>query len=62
MFTNYHLKVLETAGHNNGCLSFIIEKGIFTGDALIPGNPTVTKLKSGNKKDAKKVFEKLINY
>ena len=59
LFTNYHLKVLETAGHNNGCLSFVIKEGIFTGDALIPGNPTVTKLKSGNKKDAKKSIRKI---
>ena len=57
LFTNYHLKVLETVGHNNGCLSFVIKEGIFTGDALIPGNPTVTKLKSGNKKTQKKYWK-----
>ena len=54
LFTNCHLKVLETVGHNKGSLSFVIKEGIFTVDALIPGIPVVTKLKSGNKKDAKK--------
>ena len=54
LFTNCHLRVIETVGHNKGSLSFVIKKGIFTGDALIPGIPVVTKLKSGNKNDAKK--------
>tara|TARA_B100001059_G_scaffold228990_1_gene260871 strand:+ start:180 stop:803 length:624 start_codon:yes stop_codon:yes gene_type:complete len=53
LFANCHLKVLKTAGHNKGSLSFVINDGIFTGDALIPGIPVVTKLKSGNKEDAK---------
>jgi glyoxylase-like metal-dependent hydrolase (beta-lactamase superfamily II) len=57
LFTNCHLKVLETTGHNKGSLSFIINDGIFTGDALIPGIPVVTKLKSGNKEDAKKSIQ-----
>ena len=54
LFSNYHLKVLETAGHNKGSLSFVINEGIFTGDAIIPGIPVLTKLKSGNKEEAKK--------
>ena len=54
LYTNSHLKVLETKGHNRGSLSFVIKKGIFTGDALIPRFAVVTKLKSGNKEDAKK--------
>jgi len=57
LFTNCYIKAIETAGHNKGSLSFIIKEGIFTGDALIPGIPVVTKLKSGNKEDAKKSIQ-----
>jgi glyoxylase-like metal-dependent hydrolase (beta-lactamase superfamily II) len=59
LFTDCYIKVLETAGHNKGCLSFIIKEGIFTGDSLIPGIPVVTKLKSGNKEDAIKSILKI---
>ena len=55
LFTNCYIKAIETAGHNKGSLSFIIKEGIFTGDSLIPGIPVVTKLKSGNKEDAKSI-------
>ncbi|MDC0298115.1 MBL fold metallo-hydrolase [Akkermansiaceae bacterium] len=48
---------LHTPGHNSGSLSFMIKEGIFTGDALIPGIPVVTKLKSGNKEQAKKSIQ-----
>lgn len=57
LFPNYHLKVLKTTGHNKGSLSFVIDEGIFTGDSLIPGVPVVTKLKSGNKEEAKKSIQ-----
>tara|TARA_B110000003_G_scaffold273438_1_gene311171 strand:- start:4160 stop:4792 length:633 start_codon:yes stop_codon:yes gene_type:complete len=57
LFVNYHLKVLKTPGHNKGSLSFVISDGIFTGDALIPGIPVVTKLRSGNKEEAKRSIE-----
>ena len=48
---------LHTPGHYSGSLSFMIKEGIFTGDALIPGFPVVTKLKSGNKEQAKKSIQ-----
>ena len=57
LFDNSHLEVIETKGHNEGSLSFKIKEGIFTGDALIPGIPVVTKLKSGNKEQAKKSIQ-----
>lgn len=59
LYNNYYLKVLGTEGHNKGSLSFIVNEGIFTGDSLIPGNSVVTKLKSGNKIDAKKSIHKI---
>ena len=45
--------ILETPGHNEGCLTFQLANYFFTGDALIPNIPIVTKLKSGNKQKAK---------
>ncbi len=43
------VSVLETPGHNPGCLSFLIDDLFFTGDSYIPGHPVVTKLKGGDK-------------
>jgi len=59
LFANYFLKVLRTEGHTKGSLSFVVNEGVFTGDALIPGVPVVTKLKSGNKNEAKKSIKKI---
>jgi hydroxyacylglutathione hydrolase len=59
LFANCNLQVLETVGHNKGSLSFVIKEGMFTGDAIIPGVPVVTKLKSGNKEDAIKSIRKI---
>lgn len=33
-FGSYELHVLETPGHTDGCLSFVCENMVFTGDAL----------------------------
>lgn len=41
--------VLYTPGHNNDCISFIINENIFTGDAFIPGLKVHTKSKNSNK-------------
>ena len=62
LFTDYQIKVLETEGHNKGCLSYIICEGIFTGDSLIPGHSVVTKLKSGNKSEAIKSVQKIYKF
>lgn len=43
------VEVLETPGHNPGCLSFILGDILFTGDSFIPGHPVITKLKGGDK-------------
>ena len=59
LFLGCRIRVLETQGHNQGSLSFMMEKGIFTGDSLIPGFPVVTKLKSGNKEDALKSIHRI---
>lgn len=43
------VEVLFTPGHEPSCLSFIIGKNIFTGDAYIPGIKTVTTFPRSNK-------------
>lgn len=48
-----------TPGHNQGSISFKIGNYLFTGDSLIPGHQTVTKLKSGNKIENLKSLSKL---
>lgn len=47
-------QVIATPGHTPGCLSFLIEDFLFTGDALIPGHKVVTKLRGGDKNLSRK--------
>ena len=47
IFPDTKVSVYETPGHNPSCFS--VEDYFFTGDALIPGIPTVTNLPGGNK-------------
>ena len=51
---NRAIGVFETPGHTKGCLSFKVGDFLFTGDIFIPGIPPVTKLKGGNRDEAKK--------
>lgn len=59
LFDGIYLFVLKTEGHCEGSLSFKMGDYIFTGDALIPNIPVVTKLKSGNKVLAKESVLKI---
>lgn len=52
--------VIYTPGHNNDCLSFAIEKNLFTGDALIPGIKVHTKSKYSNKTEAVNSIHRII--
>ena len=56
---DFELRVIETEGHCEGSLSFILENYIFSGDALIPNIPVVTKLKTGSKEESKKSIVKI---
>jgi len=47
------LNVIETPGHNPGCLTYSAGKFLFTGDSYIPGKEVVTKLKGGNIQESK---------
>lgn len=62
LFEGINLSVLETEGHCEGSLSFMVDDYIFTGDALIPNIPVVTKLKSGNKVLAKESVLKIKSF
>lgn len=59
IYENIKLQVIETEGHCEGSLSFKVDEFIFTGDALIPNIPTVTKLKTGSKEKAKESVHKI---
>jgi hydroxyacylglutathione hydrolase len=60
LFENCYITAIETPGHNDSCLSFIMDKYIFTGDSFIPGVPIVTKLKGGNKEKSIESVKRII--
>jgi hydroxyacylglutathione hydrolase len=45
----FELRAHVTEGHCAGCVTYALDNYIFTGDALIPNIPIVTKLKTGSK-------------
>ena len=53
------VKVFETPGHDPGCLCYKVGNWLFTGDSFIPGVPTVTKLRGGDKEAGKASLEKI---
>lgn len=46
------IQTIYTPGHTPDSTCYLIGNLIFTGDAFIPGIPTVTKLRGGNKLQA----------
>ncbi len=61
LFGNCYLEILETPGHNGGCLTFKAGNYLFTGDSYIPNVPVVTKLKGGDKESNKKSLQKIMD-
>ena len=61
LWADFSLKVLETPGHNNDCLSFAMGSLLFTGDALIPGKKVHTRSKFGNKNVAESTIDRIIS-
>jgi glyoxylase-like metal-dependent hydrolase (beta-lactamase superfamily II) len=56
------MKIYETPGHEISCVSYYLDKFLFTGDAFIPGVKTVTNLPKGNKADAQKSREFIYSF
>ena len=59
LWDSIYLNVIESPGHDRDCLSFQIERNLFTGDALIPGVKVVAKRKYGDKNQAKSSIERI---
>ncbi len=56
------VEIIFTPGHEPSCLSFIIGKNLFTGDAYIPGVKTVTTFPRACKQQAEISLKTLIEY
>lgn len=55
-FAGLKVELIETPGHSPGSICVIIEdKYIFTGDSLVQGAKTITRLPGGNKKLFKEI-------
>lgn len=54
------VQVYETPGHAPSCLTFIIDKKAFTGDAYIPGVKVFTGFPHANKKQAEASVERIL--
>lgn len=61
IFPGIYIKILETPGHNTGCLSFQVNNFLFTGDSYIPDTKVVTKLKGGDKLLSEASLKKIKN-
>jgi glyoxylase-like metal-dependent hydrolase (beta-lactamase superfamily II) len=59
LFSKLYIEVIATPGHHPGCLSFLTENYIFTGDSFIPGYDVVTKLKGGSKIESQFSVQKI---
>lgn len=61
LFESIFLEALETPGHNQGCLTYKVDKYLFTGDSFIPNVEVVTKLKGGDREASKKSVQKILS-
>ena len=60
LFEGIEAKILETPGHHPSCLTFLVDKFLFTGDAFIPGLKPVTNLPEGDKLQARESIERIL--
>lgn len=60
IINGYEIQVLETPGHSDDCLSYIIGEHIFTGDSYIPFSKVFTKWPRSQAELAKKNELRLI--
>lgn len=61
IYPEVSLSVYETPGHCPSCLTYVLCNYIFTGDSYIPGVKVVTKLPRGNKVQAQKSVDKIMD-
>ena len=54
------IEIIYTPGHTNGCICIKIYQNLFTGDTIIKGIPTITKLPGGNKYKQQDSIKKLM--
>lgn len=59
IFPKEKLRIIETPGHDPGCLTYYTDKYIFTGDSYIPALKIVTTFPRSNKEQAKISFQKI---
>lgn len=60
-FAGTEIDFFSTQGHTDACMSFLIGKNLFTGDLLIKGERTVTKLPTGSREKLIESMELLQN-
>ena len=58
-FGKIELKVLHTPGHTPGCVCFLTNKYLISGDTLFPGGPGATRSSDNLKQIIKSITEKL---
>lgn len=54
------LQIIETPGHNPGCMAMIVGDNIFTGDAYIPGLGVKDFVPYADKEQAKQSMERIL--
>lgn len=52
LFDGIKVQALFTPGHSDGCITWLLDDMVFTGDSYIPGVKTVTNLPHSDKKMA----------
>ena len=62
IFRGQKLEVLETPGHDPGCLTYFTENYIFTGDSYLFDTKVITSFPKSDKEQAKLSLEKIISY
>lgn len=59
LFDNHKARSLSTPGHDESCISYIVDDYIFTGDSFIPGFKVSASFPHSNKNDALASYERL---
>jgi glyoxylase-like metal-dependent hydrolase (beta-lactamase superfamily II) len=54
-----NITILGTPGHSRGSICVLVNGWLFSGDTILPGVETVTRLPGGNRNDLRKSLEKL---